>query len=136
MTAKRGRASAASQLSLVAASSARLPAPDDLSDEAKAFWERIVASLPADYFRPSDVPLLHAYVTASELKAEADKAVKRNGIIIGGKANPAVKIALLQGAQLASLAVKLRLCPSTRMRAVSAKLREAHSNRRPWEDAQ
>lgn len=133
MTAKRGRASAASQLIAVPGSSARLPAPDDLSDEAKAFWESIVNSLAPDYFRPSDVPLLHAYVTAAELKAQADKAVKRDGIIIKGKANPAVKIALLQGAQLASLAVKLRLCPSTRMRAVSAKLREVHSAARPWD---
>lgn len=133
MTTKRGRASAASQLSVVSVSGARVPPPANLSKSEKEFWLSIVNSLAPDYFRPSDVPLLHAYVGASSMAAEATKAIHRDGIIIDGKVNPAVKVAKLQAGLLASLAVKLRLCPSTRMRAVSAKTRETYNGARPWD---
>lgn len=55
-------------------------------------------------------------------------AVKRGGIIINIKANPAIKVVNQQRLLLASLAVKLRLCPSTWLRASSAKLRKASSS--------
>jgi len=48
---------------------------------------------------------------ATTMATEANKAIKRDGIIGGGKVHPAVKIAKLQAGLLASLAVKLLLCP-------------------------
>lgn len=67
------------------------------------------------------------------MTTEANGAIKRDDINLGGKVHPAVKIAKLHAGLLVSLAVKLRLCPSTRMRAVSAKAREIYNGARPWE---
>ena len=71
--------------------------------------------------------LLHAYGTATEIKEQADMAVRRNGIIINGKANLAIKVGNQQGQLLATLAIKLLLCLSTWLWASSAKLRKAYS---------
>lgn len=137
MTTKRGRPSTEDRLAVVPISGARLAPHADLTTKGKKFWTAIVNSLPPDYFRPADVPLLYAYCAATEIKEQADMAVRRNGILINGKANPAIKVGNQQGQLLASLAVKLRLCPSTRLRASSAKLRRAHSGGgRPWETAE
>lgn len=118
---------------VVPISAGRVQPPATLDKQERSLWQQITASLPPGHFAPSDVPLLLAYVTAASLKAEADELVRREGMIVGGKAHPACKIAKLQAGLLASLAVKLKLCPSTRIRADSAKLRKTFTGRRPWD---
>lgn len=65
--------------------------------------------------------LLHAYGTATEIKEQADMALRRNGIIINGKANLAIKVGNQQGQLLSTLAIKLLLCLSTWLWASSAR---------------
>ena len=106
----------------------RLPPLKDLTRAEKVVWRGIVNSLPADFFRSSDVPLLANYcrfavrsnylagrLTEDPMDAEADK--------------------MLRGAtaSLTSLATKLRLCPNARMRTDNAKATaRPQSEKRPW----
>ncbi len=102
------------------------PAPDDLSGIAAATWKQVVDSLPPNYLRPGDLPLLKAYCIAVATYAEAQDLLTKEGIITEGKAHPALRIADEQCKLMMSLAGKLRLCPSSRIRADSADLRRAH----------
>ena len=87
-------------------------------------WRSIVDSLPADYFRPADAPLLKNYC---RFAVQADR--------LGEELDDPKAVRLLRGvsASMALLATKLRLCPSARMRNTSAKLRDTRTTSRPWE---
>lgn len=140
MATKRGRKSAESQLTVVEVSGQRMPAPAHLSPEEVVEWRDIVDSLPADYFRPGDVPLLAAYCTASAFYKQAKAEMRAMGITImdeRGKtyANPAHQVLTSQASAMAQMAVKLRLCPSARYTEKSAgtKANSGASGARPWE---
>lgn len=139
MTTKRGRKSIG-DLSVVRVSDARIAPPDHLDEAEAAEWRAIVDSLPADYFRPGDVPLLGAFCTASALYKQARAAIKRDGITVedGRRTypHPAKDILTTQASSMAQMAVKLRLCPSARYTEKSAatKADQAAGARRPWED--
>lgn len=105
---------------------APVPVPDGLEGIAAATWCEIVASLPPNYLRPGDLPLLRAYCIAVATYAEAQDLLGKEGIFTEGKAHPALAIADQQAKQMMALAGKLRLCPSSRIRADSADLRRAH----------
>lgn len=87
-------------------------------------WCDIVNSLPADYFRPADVPLLMNYC---RFAVQADR--------LGEHLDDPKAVRLLRGvsASMALIATKLRLCPSARMRNTSAQLRDTRTTNRPWE---
>lgn len=44
---------------------ARLTAPSHLSESARAVWQEVVSSRPADYFDAASVPLLETYAHAT-----------------------------------------------------------------------
>lgn len=138
MAAKRGRQSMA-DLSVVRATDARIGCPEHLTDAQRAEWHLIVNSLPADYFRPGDVPLLGCFCAASALYKEALAMIQSEGIVVGEgnsrKAHPAANILQSQSASLAQMAVKLRLCPSARYTEKTAATKSnGATGTRPWED--
>ena len=134
MSTHRGRKSAASLTVVALAPLRRLPkAPADLSKAAAELWDGIVRSLPADFFRPGDLPLLRAYCVATDRKAQVDAMVMEQGILFDGEPHPGLKISRAEAALMASLAVKLRLCQSSRTRSESAALKEANAGKRPWD---
>jgi P27 family predicted phage terminase small subunit len=137
---KRGRKSAEDQLSVVKLSDARIGAPAHLTDEQRLEWDSIVDSLPADYFRPGDIPLLAAYCTASTFYKRAAVDMEQRGMYIRDDrgreyTNPAHQVLTSQAGAMAQMAVKLRLCPSARYseKQASTKAGSAALSSRPWE---
>lgn len=138
----RGPKSIASRSTVVTGFAARLPAPEHLTAEQAAEWTAIIDSLPGDYFRPGDVPLLAAFCTASALYKEATARVREDGMVItldNGRmaAHPAVSVMQQMGGTLAQMAVKLRLCPSARYteQKAATKAGASAARARPWEQA-
>ena len=143
--ATRGRKSAAAQkLTLVGAAGARLtpPAHMPLDPDMQAVWDDIVNSLPADYFRPGDGPLLAAYCMATVFYTKAAGEVAHFGPTLmddKGRSygNPAQQLLVTQASTMAQLAVKLRLCPSARYstKSASTKTDNAGAAKKPWQVA-
>ena len=137
---KRGRKSLA-DLTVVAISGERIEPPASLTPEQAEEWHQIVNSLPADYFRPGDAPLLAAFVVASVFHRRAAQDIEARGIALvddKGKeyVNPSHQMLTSQASAMAQMAVKLRLCPSARMTGKAAQSRNgaAAKKARPWED--
>lgn len=116
----RGKTSSAA-LSVVSVDAQARPEPwPNLSEAEAVYWRNVVASLPADWFRPSDLPLLAAYC---KVAARHDAAVARleneepviENVRTGGQ-QPNANFRIIQQCvmQMAQLATKLRLCPSAR----------------------
>ena len=119
-------------------SGARLSVPAHLDEAEAAEWRGIVNSLPADYFRPGDVPLLAEFCIASAMSKWCNATLKAEGAVISDDrrtwAHPAVSIQQMQRSAMAQLAVKLRLCPSARYTEKSAATKTASAGaQRPWE---
>lgn len=138
----RGRKSLAGLAVVVPMSDDRLSPPPHLSADQAAEWRAIVDSLPADYFRPGDVPLLAAYcVAATFYKRAAAEMDARGMTLMDDKGreyvNPHHQILTSQASAMAQMAVKLRLCPSARYTEKSAATKAATAGgRRPWDDEQ
>ncbi|MEO6711152.1 MAG: P27 family phage terminase small subunit, partial [Planctomycetota bacterium] len=98
-------------------------------------------SLPSDWFRPADIPLLAAYCAASDLYKQALLMIQAEGIVIGDgdrrKSHPAANILVTQANSMATMAMKLRLCPSARYseKAANTKASATAGSNRPWETA-
>lgn len=138
---KRGRKSLA-DLTLVAISGQRIEPPASLTKEQTDEWHQITGSLPADYFRPGDAPLLAAFVVASVFHRRAAQDIESRGIsLMDSKGreyvNPNHQMLTSQASAMAQMAVKLRLCPSARMTGKAAQSRSAGPapKARPWEAA-
>ena len=137
---KRGRKSLA-EVSIVRITQDRLPPPVSLTDEQKDEWHQIVKSLPADYFRPGDAPLLAAFCVASVFHKRAAVDLERRGISLvdeKGKeyVNPSHQLLTSQASVMSQLAVKLRLCPSARMAGKTASRKSGPGAlvAQPWDD--
>jgi P27 family predicted phage terminase small subunit len=140
MTTKRGRRSVGDLLTVVPVTGQRLDAPDSLSAEQVTEWKSIVDSLPADYFRPGDVPLLSAYCVATSLYKRAAADMQARGMTLfddKGRevVNPVHQILTSQASAMAQMAIKLRLCPSARYseKQAATKTGDAAKPARPWE---
>ncbi|MGV8892347.1 MAG: hypothetical protein ACOH2K_05295 [Burkholderiaceae bacterium] len=130
----RGRKSAASLQTIALASLRKPPStPAGISQAAAELWQGITASLPVDFFRPGDLPLLQAYCVAHDRKERIDAAILSDGLLFDGVPHPGLRISRDEAGLMASLAVKLRLCQSSRTRAESASLKTAHAGKRPWD---
>lgn len=137
---KRGRKSLA-DLSVVRVGDERIEAPPSLTKEQFEEWRRIVNSLPADYFRPGDAPLLAAYCVAISFHKRAAADIEKRGISLVNErgneyANPSHQLLTSQASVMAQLAVKLRLCQSGRMTGKAAKAKSGEEARvkRPWDE--
>lgn len=116
----RGKPSSAS-LSVVVIDEQARPEPwPNLSEPEAAYWRNIVESLPATWFRPSDLPLLAAYCKAAArhdaavARLETEEPVIENVRTGGQQPNANFKIIGQSCMLMAQLAVRLRLCPSSR----------------------
>jgi phage terminase small subunit len=89
--------------------------PSDLSAPARAVFDEIAASVPDDFFRASDFPLLRAYCEAGGLASAAAAEIAANGAVVDGRTSPWVKILETAHRSMGSLALRLRLCPSSRI---------------------
>ena len=132
------RKSAASLTVVPGFSDARIEPPSHLDEDEAAIWHAIVDSLPADYFRPGDAPLLAAFCTASVFYERARSDLKERGLSIMDdrgreSVNPAHQILTSQASAMAQMAVKLRLCPSARYSERKAGAVQAKTGGRPWE---
>ena len=117
----------------------RLEPPSDMADAPARAWREIVSSLPAGYFRPSDEPMLRAYVEADQFRAQAYEALRDEGMFLWSPkgtryAHPAHSMMLQQASCMAQLATKLRLCPSARI-AKGEKAPKGVNGKRPWEQS-
>lgn len=135
MTIQRGRKSAAALQTKALATTRKPPDPPaGLSKAATALWVSIAGSLPADFFRPGDLPLLQSYCVATDRKNLIDAVVLKDGVMFEGEAHPGLRVSRDEASLMASLAVKLRLCQSSRTRPESASLQLTHTGRRPWDE--
>ena len=141
MTAKRGRRSAA-DLAVVDLTGARIQAPDGMTAEQLEQWRAIVDSLPADYFRAGDAPLLRAYCVAAAYYTEADADLRARGFILTDAKgrdymNPAHQLLTSQAMAMGQLALRLRRCPSARYsgKAAGARSQTPNAASRPWDAA-
>jgi len=114
--------------------------PEHLTVEQVLEWQLIVNSLPADFFRPSDVPLLGSFCVASAFYKAAAKMIQDEGIVLemdNGRRypHPAKDMLTSQASAMAQMAVKLRLCPSSRYSEKTAATktpRDAGGEAKPW----
>jgi P27 family predicted phage terminase small subunit len=135
----RGRKSQA-DLAVVAVDKAQRPEPwPTLSTLEAEHWRGIVKSLPADWFRPADLPLLAAYCKAAAQLDDAyarlatEPAIETNAA--GTRVpNPNYRIVDATSSQLARLATKLRLCPSSRYdkQKAATLVKQTPNAARPW----
>ncbi len=136
MAAQRGRKSAVSETipAIGLVSTRKTPAPPiGLSDASADLWDSITKSLPADFFRPGDLPLLESYCVSHDRKRKLDALVLAHGVFFDGEVHPAMKASRDEAGIMASLAVKLRLCQSSRTRPDAAGLKDAATGPKPWE---
>ena len=139
---KRGTKGIADLLNVVPMSGARFAPPAHLSAAQAEEWSNIVDSLPADYFRPGDIPLLAAYCMASTFYKRAAADMEARGMTMmddKGReyVNPSHQVLTSQASAMAQMAVKLRLCPSSRYseKQASTKAGASAKPERPWEAA-
>jgi P27 family predicted phage terminase small subunit len=136
---KRGRQSLA-EMTVVRVTDERIDPPASLTEEQANEWRAIVNSLPADYFRPGDTPLLAAFCIASVFHRRAAEDIERRGIALVNErgneyVNPSHQMLTSQASAMAQMAVKLRLCPSARLTGKAAQSRNGSAAKsvRPWE---
>ncbi|MFJ2702987.1 phage terminase small subunit P27 family [Streptomyces sp. NPDC087428] len=98
----------------------RIPpaAPEWLSEEAAAEWDRVLPGLSRlELLKPEDRAALAAYCEAWAMFREATETVQRDGLTIEAKqgtlAHPAVGIARAAGRELRAWAAHFGLTPST-----------------------
>lgn len=149
----RGKQSQVSGMVVVPFSGKRLSAPENLTAEQAQEWRNIVDSLPADYFRPGDIPLLSAFCVASAFYKAATAQMQAEGIVLDGPdkfskegicigqerryPHPAASILQSQASAMAQMAIKLRLCPSARYteQKAATKAGVRAKDKRPWDEA-
>lgn len=116
----------------------RIQPPDDLAPDLHDPWNAIANSLPAGYFRPSDRPLLQAYVQTAAFHRDCAQILAREGLFYETRSgtkrtHPAAGMMLELASTLAQLATKLRLCPSARLAKGAKPQRGVAGGARPWD---
>ena len=92
----------------------RLTAPADLNPDERAVFVGIVGTVAADHFRPSDLPLLSAYVRAIVREREASEQLAQGVVSIDNKLSSWVTVQAQALKQMMSLARMLKLTPLAR----------------------
>lgn len=125
----------------------RVQPPEGMQEDELEVWHSIVNSLPPEYFRPGDIPLLRAYCASYSLYLEALQMIRDDGMVInvsvgaGSKtrdiAHPAKDMLTSQANAMSAIASKLRLCPSARMvnsKSQTLNNRGTKAAKKPWEE--
>jgi phage terminase small subunit len=91
-----------------------------LSGDARALFISLVSTNPADHFRPSDAPLLIAYVRAILLEREAAEHLATQGhVTVDNRPSAWVGIQTAASKTMLSLARALKLTPTARRPSAS-----------------
>lgn len=94
--------------------------PDYLSDDAKAAWSEIMASLPPGMITAADAPLLAAYCEAVATHKAAVESLAARGVarsrclLVHGKPAPQLRIMAEAARTMATLGTRLGLSPADR----------------------
>jgi hypothetical protein len=139
MSSKRGRTSTAAVLTAPTPSQVdrieRPVCPHDLLDEEAEVWSSIVDSLPADWFKAENLPLLSQYsrhVIAARRIAELIERATADPKLGIRDYDRLLKAQARESAAISSLAVKMRISQSTvRNDRGNSKSRSAPC--KPWE---
>jgi hypothetical protein len=139
MSSKRGRTSAAAVLTVPQPSSidriSRPVCPHDLTDEETEVWAAVVNSLPADWFKAENLPLLSQYsrhvIQARRIAELIERATSDANLTIKDY-DRLLKAQARESAAMSSLATKMRIShqATTNHRGNS---KSATSLRKPWE---
>lgn len=110
--------------------------PSGLPASAKALWRSIVREYAIDHFRGANLMLLEQLCKAHAFAQQCERLLKRRGIVVNGKPNPAVAMRNAAWAEVRACCTKLRVAISGTMRAEHAAARPdaKHSMRKPWEE--
>jgi hypothetical protein len=126
---QRGRTSEAA-LSVVPLTAKRVEPPPDLSKEEMSAFRALVATVAPEHFTKTDVPLIVAYVQATQISRRAaialdDDFVSRDTLALWDRSTK----------MMATLATRLRLAPQSRYDAKTAHRRAVRQPgvRPPWE---
>ena len=93
----------------------RLTAPADLNPAERAVFVGIVATVPADHFQASDLPLICAYARTILREREASENLAAQGVVsIDNKLSSWVAVQTQALKQVMSLARMLKLTPLAR----------------------
>jgi phage terminase small subunit len=92
----------------------RLQPPPGLDEATQRVFIGLVASCPADHFRPGDTPLLLAYAGAVLTEREATEHLAKDGRVIDGRPSPWINIQTQAIKSMAMLARALKLSPQAR----------------------
>lgn len=93
----------------------RIPPPSHLPAPVGAIFAAVVASVAPNHFRACDTPLIEQLAVAISTARSAAAAIEREGIVIGGRANPSFQILERSTRLIATLSTRLRICPSGRL---------------------
>ena len=109
--------------------------PSTLNRPAATAWRNIVREYPPAHFSAANLMLLEQLCQTLAHIRECDAAIKKHGLLLGDKANPAVAMRNLALSHFRSTATKLRLPISSTMRAeaAGAKSDPKHAEPKPWE---
>jgi hypothetical protein len=124
---QRGRKSSATLTApTVDGGPSRLAAPSSLNEREHAIFEQLVGAVDSRHFRPSDMPLLCAYVRAISIEQQAATQLTADptdgkSLVLWEKATRA----------LVSLSLRLRLSPQSRQHPRST-ARMPPAGPRPW----
>ena len=88
----------------------------DLPEQVASVFREIVASVPAEHFKTSDVPLIEQYAFAVILGREAYGHLAKEGQIVAGRTSPWVVCMEKSTRAVTALCMRLRLAPQARMR--------------------
>lgn len=110
--------------------------PSSLPAAGKALWRSITKQYDPGHFTGANLLLLEQLAKAHCFALACERNVKRRGIIVDNKANPAVAMRNAAWAEIRACCTKLRISISGTMRAEHAGARPdpKHSLRKPWDE--
>ena len=88
----------------------------DFPEPVASVFREIVASVPPEHFRTSDVPLIEQYAFAILLGREAYEHLAKEGQIVAGRTSPWIVCMEKSTRAVTALCMRLRLAPQARMR--------------------
>lgn len=110
--------------------------PATLSPRSRALWESIVRDYPPKHFTGANLQLLENLCQAAGLVDDCNEQIAAHGLLIDGRANPAVAMRQQGWAEMRHCCTKLRLAISSLHDPDSAQARPdpRHALQKPWEE--
>ena len=111
----------------------RLAPPADLSEDGRQVFLGLILASEPTAFRPSDGPLLTAYVRAILQERSASAHLEAEGHVVDGKPSPWLSVLAQALKGMSTLSHRLRLSPQSRIDAKAIGRQEPRLTVNPWE---